>query len=787
MKEIANIYTFYTSSLVRIIRLSLFLLLVLVLFAQMHQEVGLRIGLFLSSLFLLIEVFVRFYIARQKPTVLVAQNTTGDLFSSITLAAACSLTSSQAKFLQHLLDQIAVQELLGKLSVEPTELIASEQITKGQILTKAAELVAQVQGDYITTVDLMVAYLLLIESQSKLLLTKKIQLTDVVTILLWIRQQYPQEEHPKPMRVRFWGEGIGDSWVTGWTIETQKYTRNYTYLVAKKEPLLVGRAEQFAALIEGLQKKGNNNVLLVGDTGIGKESIVQAFACQSYGGELPPKVNHKHVLELLVNAFLAGASSQGELEERLQLIIEEVSHAKNVILFIPEFQNIIGGSSYGLDISGVLLPYLQKGDLPIIATMSLGNYKAHLQNSPLKDTFDVIQVPIPDENVATQMLLAKANELEQTFPVLVSYEAAVAAVQYANRYRPDDILPGGAVMLLEDVVNASKPDKKHKKILITPEMVVEKVEAVTHTKVGTPGGVEASLLLHLEDYLHKQVIGQEEAITSIAEALRRIRAKVAASNRPASFLFLGPTGVGKTETAKALSDIYFKGQMIRLDMSEYAGVEGKMRLLGTPNGERGEITEKIHDNPFSLVLLDEFEKASSEVLNLFLQILEDGRLTDNRGQTVSFANAIIIATSNAGSEFIRERMQVGTQVNFQQELIDTLQAEGIFKPELLNRFDAVIAFRPLTSGEIEQVVTLLLAQTQKRLKDQAITVTFSEDVKKIIARKGFDQQFGARPLRRFIETNIEDMLAKEILAGHINRGDTVTITGSQTGEIVIVK
>lgn len=786
MKEFAKRYNAYTSQLSRLIRLGLLIILALFLLTQLHEAIGLKIALFLFSIFFINEIFFHFSIGRKMPSISLAkQPETEDMYESMTFPAAEAMVSGSIHhMLSRLVQEPTVIECIGKLGVAPEQL-PKENLTLDAVATKARELVIGVHGDFMTPVDLMTAYLLLTEPATKLLLSRKIQQSDVMNVLLWIRNTFVDEEHPKPNRVHFWGKGIGDDFVTGWTLETKKYTQDYTNFAITHPPVIVGRDQELKLIKETLVKPENNNALLIGESGVGKESLVQILAYQSYMGLLDEKLNKKRVLEVLVNAFLAGAHGEGDLEARLQAIIDEVSHSGDIILYIPEFQNILGGSSYGVDISGVLLPFLRKGNIPIIASMNEGHYKTFMQNNPLKEVFEVVHVDIPQKDAAIQMVLAKARELEAKLPLIVSYGAVVAAVTYANRYRPDDVLPGSAVILLEDGAQVAANGKK--KITITEDMIFQKVETVTHSKVGSPDVKETSLLLHLEDNLHKRVIGQNEAISSLSEALRRLRANVTSQTRPVSFLFLGPTGVGKTETAKALADLYFQGQMIRLDMSEYADAEGMSRLLGSAIGDkRGELTEQIHDHPFSLVLLDEFEKAAPDILNLFLQVLDDGRLTDNRGQTVSFVNAIIIVTSNAGSEFIREAIQKGgQQAGFQQKLLNLLQSKNIFRPELLNRFDGVIAFHPLEQTEVQQVVVLLLQAVIERLKTQDITVSFTENVVKKVALEGFDEQFGARPLRRFIESSIEDLLAKEILAGKLPRGSKIMLDCDTTGTLVI--
>jgi ATP-dependent Clp protease ATP-binding subunit ClpC len=312
--------------------------------------------------------------------------------------------------------------------------------------------------------------------------------------------------------------------------------------------------------------------------------------------------------------------------------------------------------------------------------------------------------------------------------------------------------------------------------------------------VGEPKPVERTLLLNLENQIHKRVVGQNEAILAISEAIRRLRVGLQMPEKPISFLFLGPTGVGKTETAKALAEVYFgqDARFVRLDMSEFVGEEGLKRLLGSGPGEgdeKGQLTEAVYDNPNSLVLLDEFEKADENILDLFLQVLDDGRLTDNKGKTVSFTNCIIIATSNAASEFIREEISKGIQVNkaFQESLINFLETNEMFPPELLNRFDDIITFKPLDPTEIVQITKLLLTRVVKNLSERDITVIFDERIIAKVATEGFDKDFGARPLRRFIQDKIEDLIAQEMLKEQVKRGDKVLISVTPDNNIALSK
>lgn len=792
-------YHVYRSALLRTIRLLLLFFLLTLLLTNTNNGFAFKIPLFFLSFFCMFELFFRYKVAHIAPDVSLANNS-GDLSVSCTreLLQVSALQEKMDGILPNLLQYPQVIFLLQKANIEKKE-VPLVALPKQDVLTYAASLAKTLNGTKITTMDMLAAYMLLIEQQQKLLFNKQVKQEEWLDILLWARHTFSQEESPVKKRVHFAGAGIGEALTTGWTLETQKYTSDFAYKAYKLKPHITGREKEYQLFIEGLSKKEKNNVLLVGNVGSGRENLVAYLVQQSLTSTVQAELNHIKVLELMIGPLIAGAANRAELESRLQAIIEEVSHSRNVVLYIPEFQNIIGSSSYNVDLSGALYPYLQSGNVPIIASVTVGNYKTYIEKNTLREVFNLVKLEEPDGRTAMLMLLQKAGEIEEKYQVLLTYKAIDVAVEYANRYFQDASLPGSAANLLEDVANKMGEDTQKTSLLhgkstytILPEHVISVIEQKTHIAVATPQGAEKELLLHLEEKLHERVISQGEAITAIAEAMRRVRSGLVSLKRPISFLFLGPTGVGKTETTKALASLYFGGEekMIRLDMSEYADEEGVKRLLGAPPGEgaeRGELTDKVTDNPFSIVLLDEFEKAYPKILDLFLQVLEDGRLTDNKGVTVSFINSIIIATSNAGAEFIRQEVQKGTALDkdFNHRLLDHLQTNHLFRPELINRFDAVIIFKPLGEPEMLQITKLLLDDVTKRLAEQDITFTYDEKLLTKVAKEGYDPQFGARPLRRYVQDNVEDILAQKKLRDEIKRGDRLLMTIDETNAIVV--
>lgn len=754
-----------------------------------------RLAVFFFNLFVMFEVFFHYKISKYTPRIPLAKNKKETMDESFTMQALYGFVAEEktSEIIKKLMKYPQIQLVMQKANIQRDEL-RLEDVDKELLKNSTFESAQTFKGKYVTTLDVFVAYLFLIEAETKLLFAKQLKIGDLYNILYWVRTAMPDEENPPKMRVHKTGSGIGETLASGWTPETKKYTVLFTDYALRTEPLITGREKDFKLILEGMSKIENNNVLIVGDIGAGKENLVRALAYHSYAGNIGSFLNFKRVFQLLVGALIAGAGNRSELESRLQEIIAELSHAEDVFLYVPDFQNILGASSYAIDLSGALLPYLKSGTMPVIATMTEGAYKTYMEKNPLKEAFTVITLEKPEQDTAIQMGLGDCQKIEDKYKVIISYRALISAVELADRFTQDQVLPGSALNVLDTVANAVAQDKERKAFegtrrkMVTEADVVKKVEETSHVAIALPTGDEIDLLLHLEDRLHEKVIDQDEAISVISEAMRRVRSGMTTSERPMSFLFLGPTGVGKTETAKALASFYFGGEenMIRLDMSEYTDESGMKRLLGSPPGEgdeRGELTEKIKDNPASLVLLDEFEKANPKIHNLFLQVLDDGRLTDNKGNTASFRNAIIIATSNAGSEFIRQEVAKGTQIDkdFQHTLLDYLQKQGLFRPELLNRFDDVVTFKPLGLEQIRKVARLMLQQLMDNMDKQDITLTFDEAVLEKVAEEGVDEEFGARPLRRYIQDTIEDLLAQKRLTKEIDRGSKVLVTIDGTG------
>jgi len=726
------------------------------------------------------EIFFRFKISKIMPSVSLSENDGSDIFRSFTLPSLSSYLRSGkiSEVVKILLAKDSIRFLLEKSGIKEEE-VPLLFLPKEKIGAYAFEIAKSIKGRFVTSTDIFASYLLFIEDDKRLLFSKNLKKEEFLHILIWARSMFPDEEHPKPYRVNFEGEGIGEDWAFGWTIESKKYMLDLTYEIYRKKPVLYNREIEYKEIIEALYSQ--KSVVLVGEAGSGRGELIRSIAFDSLSGLLSGSLYHQRFFQLMVDALLAGSENQGELEERLNNLIAELAHSGNIIIFIPYFENILGASSFRLDLSGALVPYLERGIIRIVATLTPGAYKKFVE--PRKDlakVFEVVKILEPNQDLALNMLFSNTQRLEEKNKISLTYKAIRASLKYSKKYLPDFVWPGSAVTLLDD---SSISAKLSGKSWVDEQDVINEVKNKTQIAVGKPDSKERKLLLNLEKEIHKTVIGQDEAVNVVSEAMRRIRTEIETKEKPISFLFLGPTGVGKTETAKTLARIYFGGEekMIRADMSEYSGIDGSKKLLGSPFGEEdeeGSLADDVHNNPFSLVLLDEFEKADKKILDLFLQILDDGRLTDNKGRTVSFANTIVIATSNAASEFIREEIKKGSKIdkNFQNRLLEFLQTKGIFKPELLNRFDAIVVFRPLEESEAIQITKLMLEELKRKMKEKDIEVTFDNKIIEKIINEGFDEQFGARPLRRYLQDNIEDFIAQKMLREEIKRGDKITIS-----------
>jgi len=526
---------------------------------------------------------------------------------------------------------------------------------------------------------------------------------------------------------------------------------------------------------------GQRGVLLVGFPGVGKRSIVEGIAARMASEEVPEILQDKRFVELSLTSLIGSSSRQGELEERIMRIMNEIIRSGNIVLFIENVENLIGLSTEGaqnLDASEMIVKTVEQYGIPLIATTTPVAFREHVERSNLVSVLQKVSIDEVDTNGAILICEGRSSGIEIKNDIFFTYGAIARAVELSRRYFHEQYLPEKALTLLEEVASYVA-QAKGKRTFVIDEDVATIVSQRANVPVTKVTQKESEKLLNLEELMHGRIIGQDEAVKAVASALRRARAELRDQKRPiANFLFLGPTGVGKTELAKTVADVYFgdENTMIRLDMSEYQTQEGLYRLIGAPGATTGgHLTEAVRTNPFSLVLLDELEKAHPDILNVFLQVMDDGRLTDTLGRTIDFTNTIIIATSNAGSQYIQDQIRKRASVQSIKDDLLNSELRQYFRPEFLNRFDAVVVFTPLSLEEIKQVVKLMLAEVAKRMEAKGILFTANDAAIQELATIGYDPVFGARPLRRTIQERVDNALAQAFLTNQISRRDTAIL------------
>lgn len=614
------------------------------------------------------------------------------------------------------------------------------------------------------------------------LFERKLDVNDIRRLVSWERSL----DRDIKTRKQFWSKdnllshrGIGKDWASGFTVTLDEYATDVTSIISGFNARLYGRTQETQMIERILSRAGENNCVVVGDPGVGKKTIVYALAKNIQEGKTLPALAHKRVLELDLQAVLAGASAAGEIESRLKKILNEAVGAGNVILLIDDIHTLFDPkpSTGTIDATALITPYLGSSMLQIIGLCTYEGYHETIGSNPsLEKSFEKVEIRESSKEDVFSIIQDVVPRIEAHNQVLMTYQALKKAVELTDRYIKEIPFPEKAIDVLQEA--AVYAQSKRRSSMVMPEDIEEVVHQKTEIPVGQIALAEKQVLLDLEKVLHRRVIGQEEAISAVANSLRRARSGITSEKKPiGSFLFLGPTGVGKTETARALASVYFGSEkhMLRFDMSEYQQPDSIDRLIGGGEESAGQLTMAVLENPFSLVLLDEIEKAHPQILNLFLQVLDDGRLTEASGRTVDFTNTIIIATSNAGAELIRQSVEQFRMENLKERLLHELQSKAIFKPEFLNRFDAVIIFKPLSQEQTEAVTELLLADLNRRLQGQDLKVAVTPGLVKKIAELGYDPEYGARPLKRVIQDRIENLVAKKVLAGEVSRGEVITI------------
>ena len=647
----------------------------------------------------------------------------------------------------------------------------------------------------------------------------------------------------------------------GETSTLDQYARNLTDMArqGKLDPV-VGREGEIQRVIQILSRRGKNNPCLIGEPGVGKTAIVEGLAQRIQLGMVPDSVADKRVMTLDLSGMVAGSKYRGEFEERIKRVIAEVMQAGNIILFIDEMHTIIGagGAEGAIDASNILKPAMARGEIQIIGATTIAEYRKYVEkDAALERRFQPVTVEEPTEEETEAILQGIKERYEKHHGITISDEAVHAAVTMSQRYIADRFLPDKAIDLVDEaaarlrLMEVKAPDQmltleeeckeaargveeclmagdvqgasdcrkqqatlekkikslrkryEHRKdkqqLVLTEDDVAQVVSIWTKIPVSRLNEKEAVRLRNLEKTLHKRVVGQEDAVSAVARAVRRGRVGLKEPNRPiGSFLFLGPTGVGKTEISKALAEAVFGDEkaMIRVDMTEYMEKHSVSKMIGSPPGyvgheEGGQLSEKVRRNPYSVVLFDEIEKAHQDVFNILLQVLDDGHITDSQGRKVSFKNTIIIMTSNAGAQAIVEPKKLGfASVEDEKNSYEFMkngvmeEVKRIFKPEFLNRIDETIVFRSLNKEDMKEIVTIMTRSLIERCKTQLdIDLTIRDAVKKHLVEVSYDPKYGARPLRRRIQTDLEDPLAELILSGDVKKGSKAVVT-MRKGKIV---
>jgi len=622
------------------------------------------------------------------------------------------------------------------------------------------------------------------ESLNKYFKNINLELEDVRNTVLWVKNWSSARVRMKrPRKIQH--TTMNRAWTARVTPELDRFSYDLTdHARSGLTGHIVGRKKELDNLMRILERSSQNNAILIGEEGVGKTTIVKALANKMIKDQVLPSLQDKRLVVMDIGALVSGARAGGDLELRIRKMLEDMGKSGNIILYIPDIHNIAAaGSGEGFDASKVLSPILSQGLFQVIGSTDYRNYHRYIEpRSDFANNFDLVKIEELDEKTSIEVLATQAKIIEYQEGIVMTYGALKKAVELSKRYITDRLLPGKAIDLLSET--AVEVRRMGAGSVLRDKDVMEVITEKTGIPLVDVTAKEAEKLLNLEENLHQRVIGQVEAVKAISASIRRVRVGMKKKDSPiGTFLFLGPTGVGKTELAKALAEAYYGDEqaMIRLDMSEYQTVASVEKLIGSStemseSNSGGVLTEAVKRKPFSLLLLDELEKANRNVLNLFLQVFDDGRLTDNLGRTVDFTNTIIIATSNAGSDVIRKI--IVDKKNSNERMIQVLEPYLLksFAPEFLNRFTAKIVFKSLSPKEVIAIARLQIKSLSKRLDEaQKIQISISEEALHKLADLGYSPEYGARFLQRTIQEKVENMIATKFLKGEIKKGDVFRI------------
>ena len=647
------------------------------------------------------------------------------------------------------------------------------------LLQEALSIAAE-NGERISAGVLMLAMVRQLPMKDTLLGHLQLDESDLIRGIQWYHHLRDLIEREKKTSSK--PGGIGRDWSFGWIPNLSRFGQNISELSMPMTPV---RKETIAQIMKAIGS-GRGSIALVGKTGVGKTQIVYELASQlmTTSDEVPNALRYHQVFMLDATRLVAAANGRGALEGMLQVLLSEAFTAKNIIICLDNAQVFFEEGVGSVDVTNMLLPILEAGRLPIILAVDEQKFLQISKRTPtLAAAVNRINVESTDQDQTLSVLEEKIPNLEYKRKVTYMYQAIREAYRLSARYVYDIAMPGQAISLLDAAADYAESG------LVTAKSVTTAIEKTIGVKTNVVDDEdERDKLLNLESLIHERMIGQERAVSVIADALRRARAGIRNQNRPVgTFMFLGPTGVGKTELAKSLASVYFGGEqnIIRLDMNEFVSSSDVARLIADGTEDAGSLTAQVMKQPFSVILLDEIEKAHSSVLSTLLQLLDEGILRDEKNREVSFRDAIIIATSNAGADRIQEYLHRGYDLEqFEDTFVDELISSHLFHPEFLNRFDEIVVFAPLKKDELLKVVDLILIAVNKNLSNQKITVTVTQDAKEYLVEAGYDPRLGARPMRRVVQRSVENTVAKQMLAKEVGAGGTIEITLAQVKEIL---
>ena len=687
---------------------------------------------------------------------------------------------------KNLLSTFELKMFLNSLELEPHNFSDEDIPVDASLLARVVELAKKAGAKFITESYFWVAMLERVHSVENELLKINLTLEDFSQAL-----DYLETSRNRFRKIYIWDEefgvyhlsGVNRGWLGAPTPALDSVSRDLTLEAARTRLTeFIGRQAIVSQIITILSQEKDRNVMLVGSSGSGKSTLVSYLAKMIVRGDAPEALATKRLVKLEITDLLSSVRTEGELAEKVKKAFEEVEFIEEVIIFIDEIHELgLGDAGKSFNLYSLLLPYLESDRFQFIATTDSANYGKVIEKSAsFARVFNKVELPPATLDDALKILSYKAIEVARYKKVYSSFIAIKYLVEKCNELIHYRVLPDSALQIFEHCIpEAINQNKQSKTPFINLAVVKSVLSEVSRVPIADMDSSTKALLLNLEDEIHKRMIDQEEAVKKVSDTLRRASAELREKSRPiGSFLFVGPTGVGKTELAKTLADIYFKNQdaFVRFDMSEYQTTESINRLIGQGD-EPGELTQAVKNRPYCLILLDEFEKAEPKILNLFLQVLDDGRLTDSDGVTTDFTETIIIATSNAASLMIAESLKSGKNID---QLDKDIREEllKIFKPELVNRFDEIVSFKPLSHEDLQKIVKIKLTWLKEILKKQGYLVEFKDGVTGKLAEIGFDAMLGARPLRRVIQDTLEARLSRMILEGKLPKGETFWVDES---------